>query len=271
MGKFLKEWEAAKKTFSTDANTWLKAGGDGIPADLRKEVAFILKADTGLTPALKIVDDGFAKKHRKAVMNALTNVHAVVEKVAPVLVKVGGHFMAKSSEGKDRKLQNVLNELAIVVGTLNQALKKLEAGIAKDLESLQEAKSPDGKKIDIISLEGDMVAAIAKFKTATKPFAALEKQFQVLTKTAPATKAMTAYSKAAARTEVKAALTSLEDFFKAVDKFDVDCGKIGSVKPAPDKKYVDAVDTLRGALRTIKSQRATVSLKNLKKLEAEMT
>jgi hypothetical protein len=30
-------------------------------------------------------------------MIGLTNVHAVIEKVAPVLVKVGGHFMSKST------------------------------------------------------------------------------------------------------------------------------------------------------------------------------
>jgi hypothetical protein len=50
MGKFLKEWETAKKTFATDANQWLKDGGNGIPADMQNEVRFILTADTGLTP-----------------------------------------------------------------------------------------------------------------------------------------------------------------------------------------------------------------------------
>jgi hypothetical protein len=164
-----------------------------------------------------------------------------------------------------------MNELSITVGTLNQALKKLEAGIAKDLESLQEAKSPDRKKIDIISLEGDMVAAITTFKQAIQPFAALEKQFKVLPKIEPASKAMHAYSKAASRTEVKVALGALQTFLKAVDTIDTDCGKIGSTKPAPDKKYAEAVDTLRGALRAIKQQRATVSLNNRKKLQAKMT
>ena len=47
-------------------------------------------------------------------------------------------------------------------------------------------------------------------------------------------------------------------------------GGTGGAKPAPAKKYVEAVDSLRAALRTLKQQRATVSLNNLKKLEAEM-
>lgn len=55
-----------------------------------------------------------------------------------------------------------------------------ETEIAKELGSLQEEKSPEGAKINIISLEGDMNGALAKFKSSINPHAEWEKKLRVL-------------------------------------------------------------------------------------------
>lgn len=79
---------------------------------------------------------------------------------------------------------------------------------------------------------------------------------------------MQAYSKAAARTQVKEALAALGAFFKGVDTLDAYGHKVAQGKPKPDEGYPKAVDSLRAAFRAIKNQRGTDSHRNLKQSEA---
>lgn len=276
---YVKDWEKAKKDFAAKVVGHLQAGGAGVPADLKQAVVTLLKTETGMTPALKEVDAAFDKKERKPAMSGLTKVHGAIEKAAMHVQKVALSAGSAAADAADQAAQNALNEIQMAGLEFKRTLTGFETRIAKQLEQLQEEKSPGGVKIDIISLEGDMNGAIEKFKKDAKPHAALEKEHKVLDATAGAAKAMQAYSKAAARTEVKNALDALQDYFAAVDKLDThrkkvvaDCKKTAAALPTAAGKaveaYVKAVDTLCDALKTIKAQRGTVSLKNLQALAA---
>jgi len=268
MTTFLKEWEKAKKEFQTKIAAELKNGGQGIPADFRNAVVTLVKTDTGMTPALKDVDAAFTKKHRKAAMEGLTKVHGVIEKAAMAVQKIALGAGGKAAEATDDATVDALNEIQNIGLDFKRKLTAFETDIAKAIEKLQEAKSPTGAKIDIISLEGDLEGAVNQFKKDVKAHAALEKVHKVLESIKPAIKSMHDYSKAAARTDVDNALTSLESFFAGVDKLDTLQKKIAAMKPALDADYVKAVKDLRDALNTIKTQRGNVSHKNLKQLKA---
>ena len=269
MSNFLADWSKAKKEFTVAVAGQLQAGGAAFPADVRQGVVAFLKAETGLTPALKEVDAAFGKKHRKSVMQGLTKVHAVIEKTAMQAQGIALKAGSKAGEVTDDKAKRALDEIQMLGLDFKRTITGFEVRIAKDLEKLQEAKSPDGVKIDIISLEGDMNGAIAKFKTDTKAFGEAEKRLKMLGAVEPAVKAMQAYSKAVARTEVNAAITGLEAFFTAVDKADGYRKKAAATSAKTDATYIKAADSLCAALRSIKSQRGTDSMKNLKKLEAD--
>ena len=271
MSDFLADWNKAKKDFTTGVVGELQKAGAGIPADFRQEVVALLKAETGMTPALKEVDAAFAKKYRKAVMQGLTKVHAVIEKSAMQVQRVAVRAGNKATEVTERNAQNALGEIQMIGMEFKRQITGFETRIAKELESLQEEKSPEGTKINIISLEGDMNGALAKFKSATKPHAELEKKLKVLGATDPAVRAMQAYSKAAARTQVNEALVALEAFFKGVDTLDAHGRKVAQGNPKPDPDYLKAVDSLCAAFRAIKTQRGMDSHRNLKQLEAAGT
>ncbi len=139
---------------------------------------------------------------RKAAMKALTEVHGVIEKVAMQVQKIALTAGSKAGENKDKTAKAALDEIQMAGLDFKRTLTGFETAIAKQLEKLQEEKSADGGKIDIISLEGDMNGAIDKFKKDTKSFADVEKKIKMLDACKPAVMAMQAYSKAAARTEV---------------------------------------------------------------------
>lgn len=268
MSNYLADWTKAKKDFAATAVGELQKGGAAIPAEIRQGVVTLLKTETGLTPALKEVDAAFGKKYRKAVMQGLTKVHAVIEKTIMAVQAVSQKARSAAMDATDHAAQGALDEIHMAGVVFNRTIGGFETRIAKELESLQEEKSADGAtKIDIISIEGDVNGALAKFKSATKPFAILEKQYKLLPAIEPAVKAMQAYSKAAARTEVKAAITALDGFIAGVTKFD-DHRKKMAATDKPNSTYFKAADSLATALRAVVAQRATVSMKNLKQLEA---
>lgn len=269
MTSFLADWSKAKKDFTVAVAGQLKAGGAAFPADVRQEVVAFLKAETGLTPALKEVDAAFGKKHRKSVMQGLTKLHAVIEKSAMQAQKVAFKAGSKVNDVDDDEAKRALGEIQMLGLDFKRVMTGFEPRIAKDLEKLQEEKSADGVKIDIISLEGDMNGAIAKFKSDTKAFGDIEKKLKMLGAVEPAVKAMQAYSKAAARTEVKAAITALTTFNTAVEAADKHRTKVSNGAAKADDNYLKAADSLCAALRAITSQRGKDSLRNLQKLEAD--
>lgn len=268
MTNFAKDWEQAKKAFKAQVVGELRNGGAGVPDDYKTALVAYLKADTGMTPALKDVDAAFGKGHRKAAMQALTRLHGVIEKAAMQLQKISLAANSKAAATKDKAAVNALGEIHMAGFEFKKKLTGFETAVAKKLEALQQAKSPTNAKIDIISLEGDMNGALSKFKTDAKKYPELEKKFKTLNAAKPAEKAMQAYSKAAARTKVSDALAALDDFFQCVDDLTSHRNAIAKDKSKPDQKYVDAVTSLCDALKTIKSQRGAVSHKNLKALQA---
>lgn len=111
-----------------------------------------------------------------------------------------------------------------------------------------------------------MNGAIDKFKKDTKSFADVEKKIKMLDACKPAVKAMQAYSKAAARTEVAEATTQLQAFFDGVDSLVAHGKKVPNQKPKPDDDYIKAVNSLCDALKALKNARGAVSMKNLTQL-----
>lgn len=277
MAGILATWEQIKKDFAAAAAVELKSGS--LPADYSAALKKVATTDTGLTPALKEFDAAISKKERKPAMTGLTKLHMVIEKIRkPIddLISLGGNkvtdqeLIAKKTKDPADKLKwKMLNDFVETIFTYKKGILNLEAMAAKAIETLQVEKSPVKKKIDIISLEGDMKGALDKFKSDVKAFTAEEKHFKALAKTEALTKSMQAYSKAAARTEVKAALVALDQFFVAIGEMNKVLNNIDRVKPTPPAAYKQAMVSFCKALDTIKKQRGEVSHKNLKALEAE--
>lgn len=274
MSDFLKTWEQMKKEFAKTVLGQLQAGGAGIPDDVKKNVIALVKLETGLTPALKVVDAAFAKGHRATVMQALTKVHLVIEKNTKIFQNAAISAMNASNE-EDAAPE--IGEMAMTIKGFNGKVSGLETDIAKKLEKLQDLKG--GKAlvddeeikpvhINIISLEGDFKGAVEKFKKDIKDFSTLEKKFKILDRVAKATKSMRTYSDAAARTQVKDARVALEEYFDVVDEIDNYRKQVEKDKSTPDEKYIKATELLCTSLKAIKNTRGKASMENLKNLEA---
>lgn len=277
MPAILADWEKNKKGFASAVSAELKSGL--LSSDYIAAIKNILNSDTGLTPALKEIDSAISKKERKPAMSGLTKLHMVIEKIQkPIdaLITLGGNkvtdqglIFKQTKDPNDRIKMNDLNEFLEKIFDYKKAILKLETTAAQAIEKLQVEKSPDGKKIDIISIEGDMKGALDKFKKDVKGFTKEENHFKALAKTEALAKSMQAYSKAAARTEVKAALTALDQFFDAIGDMIKIQNSLDRVKPPVPDAYKKAVESFVKALNAIKKQRGEVSHKNLKALEAE--
>jgi hypothetical protein len=274
MSDFLKTWEQTKKQFSMTVLGQLQAGGGGVPDDVKKNVIALVKLQTGLTPALKLVDAAFAKGHRATVMQALTKVHLVIEKNTKIFQNAAISAMNASNE---KGAAPEILDIATTIKDFNSKVIRLETEIAKKLEKLQDVKGgkalmDDGEikpvHVNIISLEGDFKGGVEKFKKDIKDFSALEKKFKVMDRVDKASKAMRTYSDAAARTQVKGAREALEEFFSVVDEIDKYRKQVENDKSKPDEKYLKATELLCTSLKAIRNTRGKASLENLKQLEA---
>jgi hypothetical protein len=257
-----------KKQFHSTVLGHLKTGGTDVPDDVRKGIIELVKRDTGLTPALKVVDAAFAKRHRATVMKALTKVHTVIEENTKVFQRAAVPAMNAANDAFGTGAYDALNDIAMCIKDFNGKVIKLETDIAKELEDLQEAKGTTGVKVEIISLEGDMKGAVEKFKKDIKNFKDLEKKFKVMDKVDKMAETMRTYSDAAARTQVTEARKALEKFFDWVDDIIDYKDTVKGDKSKPDDDYVEAIGTLCKYLKAIKDQRGKVSMTNLKQLEA---
>jgi hypothetical protein len=252
----------------------LQAGGAGVPDGLKKNIIALIKLESGLTPAPKLVDAGFAKSHRATVMQALTKVHLVIEKNTKVFQKAAVEVMNAAMQ---TEAAPEIGKIACAITEFNAKVINLETEVAKELEKLQDSKGGkalmnDGDikpvHVDIISPEGDFKGGVERFKKDIKDLSALERKFKVLDRVDKAARAMRTYSDAAARTQVKEARVALEEFFGMVDDIDRHCKQVESANPKPAEDYRKAIELLCKSLRAIKSQRGKASLENLKKLEA---
>ncbi len=161
-------------------------------------------------------------------MQGLTKVHVVIEKSAMHVQKValegrvgGGR---RDRHGRSERAQRDPDDRSGFPGDHGAETK-----IAKPLESLQEDKSPEDKKIDIISWKGTWKGP-SRSSRRTLPFAAGEEVQGSLDETDDMAKAMHTYSRQP-RTEVQAAFDAA-GIAKAVDKFDA-FDKVVWLRPNP--------------------------------------
>jgi hypothetical protein len=198
MATFLERWEKAKKDFDQHA----------------KKMPKELLQPSGLTPLLKEVDAAFAKKQRKIALQALTKFNVGRQKYASLLA----HQVGPSSTLDPAALKAVM--------TLITAIGTIETDAAHAVETLQEDKGGTKDPIKILILEGDLKSNIERTKKALGPHAAIDKKYEVLKLVQPAVKAMEAYSKAAARTQVKEAHDALDLFVGLARKCHLYCDQI---------------------------------------------
>jgi hypothetical protein len=123
MSNFLQTWEQTKKQFGKTVLGQLQAGGAGVPDDVKKNVIALVKLETGLTPALKVVDAAFAKGHRATVMQALTKVHLVIEKNTKVFQNAVISSM-NASNAKDAAPE--ILEIAMTIKDFNSKVISFE-------------------------------------------------------------------------------------------------------------------------------------------------
>lgn len=260
--EFANDFAAARKDFVEAAKQHIDKAGVTIPGDVLRDLTNLMNKDMGFGPVLKAVDAGFKKRHRKDVMAALTKYHALIEKHAMELQRVALLATGKVSKTTAKPLARGLQGIEECCFDFKREMNGLEPKIAKALESLQEEKS--GKPaISITGLEGDMNGAIAAYKRSVGSFTDLEKKFQVSKALEPVVKAMQAYSQAAARTQVSAAIKALKEYNLRVDKLETLMKQIANTKPAVNANYVKAVTTLSVALTRIKTGRGHVSMVQL--------
>ncbi len=266
MSNFVAQWDHLKKEFGKNVLTLLQEGKDDVPGDVRKSIIELVKTETGMTPALKLVDAAIGKEQRATAMKALTKVHGVIEATNKVFVTAGVNAMNGAMEATPEGAQ-ALGKIADCVKTFNKEFHEFETSIAEAIEHLQEAKG--GVKIAIFSLEGDMIGAVERFKKNIKAFASLEKKFKVMDYADKTAKPLESYSVAVARSQVKEARKTLMAFFDAVDELDNYGKKVQADKSKPDEDYLEAIEKLCTAVRGIKNGRGNDSLRNLDELIAQ--
>jgi hypothetical protein len=223
MPTFLSRWDTAKKAFDQHAKN-----------------EKTLQQTSGLTPLLKDVDAAFAKKQRKVALQALTKFNVGRQKYTRFLALQVG-----PSSAHDPTIQKA-------VMALIDAIKVIETDIAHAVEALQEDKQPANAPKDaikILILEGDLKSNIARTKKALQPFAAIDKKYDLLTLAQPAVKAMEAYSKAAARTQVKEAHDALASYVALARKCNAYCAQIVSKEKTED--YTKVVKSFANDLKTL--------------------
>jgi hypothetical protein len=268
MSNFAAQWKHQKLTFQKEVLTLLQQHQGIVPDEVRKVIVALVKTETGMGGALKLVDAAIGKKERATAMKALTHVHGVIEKNYKVFEKAGREVM-DAMLSADAQAATPIETIAKCVTKFKSDFGGFETSIAEAIEYLQEEKG--GEKVTIISLEGDLKGAVTTFEKKLKPFKTLEKQFKVMDRVDKATEAMRTYSDAAARSEVAEATTGLQAFFDQVDDLDAYAKTVKAHGSKPDDDYVAAIESLCKAMRTIKNQRGTVSMKNLQALAAGNT
>ena len=243
---FVADWEKLKKVVDNAAK--------GVQNANAHERAFIkLWANpTGLTPALKVVDDAFGKGYRKPANEALLKFYGKREPMAVLLA----NLIPKIDDGN----------LQQAVMDLKTGLNNIETSIQSKLKELQDEKAGTAGASDwnlLLLFETDLKKNVETLTRDLKPtaLAAIEKTQGVLKLPADAVKHMDAYSKAAARLEAKNALDSLKAFVVAAQK----CAKAAEdkLKQVNDAAYKKAVQRFANDLRTLCTARVSVQQKKL--------
>src|SRR5437016_1936921 len=133
MSNFAVQWEHAKKDFGKTVLTHLQEGKDDVPDEVRKSIISRIKTDTGMTPALKVVDAAIGKSERATAMKALTKVHGVIEANNRIFVEASVEAMnAVALAGPGAT--DVLVKIADCVKKFNKEFHDFEKDIAEAIE-----------------------------------------------------------------------------------------------------------------------------------------
>jgi hypothetical protein len=270
MSNFVNQWNVLKNGFGKDAVALIKEAGTGLDPAVRSEIVELVKYETGMSGALKVVDAAIEKKDAVAAMKALNKVHKVIEKTDGVFQPAAKNVM-NAMMSADATVVDVVEQLAKCVATFNKEYKSFETSVAEAIEFLQESKK--GVKIKVFSLEGDLKGAVKVFKAAItdKTGKALEKKYKVMDRVDEALKSMKLYSEAVGETNVKDAKKWLETYFGDSEDLDKYFKNLEGENPPLDADYLTAVEKLCKAMRTIKNQRGQDSLRDLNELLKDAT
>ena len=200
MSNFANQWQTEKTQFGKAVLALIKQAGDEVPGEVRAEIVDLVKLDTGMSPALKVVYAAIGKEDAVAAMKALPKVHKVIEKTDRVfqLAATERHagYGGRRPDGGRR-----VEQVALCVASFNKDFKGFEKSVSEAIEYLQETKT-DGVKIKVFSLEGDLTGAVKRFEKdiGGKECKALEKKYKVMIRADDALESMKLYSKAVAET-----------------------------------------------------------------------
>jgi len=246
---YVSQWEKLKKDFEN-------ATGSERPKQTKETIFGTIQKASGITPVLKDLDSAIAKKERAPIAQAITKFLAARGPYVEMLMKETGHAMVNDDLA-----------LATAYKDLQTGLGKISVDAGKELNTLQEAKSPGKTAIPFFEIEGDVKATIATAKKDLAAFAALEKKHKVLATADAALKETEKYTKAAARTEYKEAADALIKFKVLAKKCAEDLGKPLAAEKANDK-FVTAVQKFQKGMKDFSAvSRVEQQITLLKKLE----
>jgi hypothetical protein len=141
-------------------------------------------------------------------------------------------------------------------------VQKIEADAADQAKALQESKGA-AQGIQFLALEGDVKGTVAAAKKGLAPYAALDKKYNLLKASDGAVRQAEAYTKAAARTQVKEAIAALQGFKDEAKKCYEALAKVLAVEK--EANFHKALQAYHDAMKALASvTRVDAQINNLK-------
>jgi len=248
VGVYLTRWEKLKKDFET------KTGAKRPQETVKKALVGTVAKASGITPVLKDVDTSIEKKERKPLEQALNKL--MVQRSAYCT------FLSQEQKKFNPMVDDTQQAIWEAYRDLIMGVQKIESDAADQAKTLQEAKGAT-QGIKFLALEGDVKGTIAAAKKGLAPYAALEKKYDLIKKADGAVAQAEAYTKAAARTQVKEAIKALETFKVEAKKCYEALAKVLAVEK--DKGFQTALQAYHDAMKALASVgRVDAQISNLK-------
>jgi hypothetical protein len=216
-------------------------------------VGTVAKA-SGITPVLKDVDTAIEKKERKPLEQALNK----------LMVARSAYCTFLSQEQKKYNPMQDDTQQAVWAAyrDLIMGVQKIESDAADQAKTLQETKGA-GQAIQFFALEGDVKGTVVAAKKGLAPYAALDKKYNLLKASEGAVRQAEAYTKAAARTQVKEAIAALQSFKDEAKKCYEALAKVLPLEK--DAGFLKALQAYHDAMKALASVgRVDAQIKNLK-------
>jgi len=249
---YVARWEQLKKDFE-------QATGKSRPREtVKKAVLGTIQKASGITPILKDMDTALQKQERTPLEQSLNKLFAARGVYAIFLSKEQSNFL---NDPQDPNLLVWTAYRDLIFG-----MQKIETDAAAEAKTLQEKKNPGKVAIEWLSLEGDLKGTIAAAKKDLALSPDLEKKHGVLKKADAALKDTEAYTKAAARTEYKAARNALVSFKANAKKCASDLAPIINAEKSA-ANFTKAVQKFHDAMKALSALgRVDAQINNLKDL-----